>query len=45
MPAVFEFGARLAEKTRARFVPFSGCSHWWQLERPSKSLAGSSASG
>jgi pimeloyl-ACP methyl ester carboxylesterase len=32
--ASVEFGARLAEKTRARFVPFAGCSHWWQLERP-----------
>ena len=21
-------------KTRARFVPFAGSSHWWQLERP-----------
>ena len=29
-----EFGARLAEKTRARFVAFPACSHWWQLERP-----------
>jgi pimeloyl-ACP methyl ester carboxylesterase len=28
------FGSRLAARTRARFVPFSGCSHWWQLERP-----------
>jgi pimeloyl-ACP methyl ester carboxylesterase len=28
-----EFGARLAEKTRARFVSFPACSHWWQLER------------
>jgi len=32
--AAVEFGARLAEKTRARFVSFPGCSHWWQLERP-----------
>ena len=28
------FGSRLASRTNARFVPFSGCSHWWQLERP-----------
>jgi pimeloyl-ACP methyl ester carboxylesterase len=31
--ASVEFGARLARKTRARYVPFPGCSHWWQLER------------
>ena len=28
------FGARLAERTGARFVSFPDCSHWWQLERP-----------
>jgi pimeloyl-ACP methyl ester carboxylesterase len=28
------FGSRLASRTNARFVPFSACSHWWQLERP-----------
>ena len=28
------FGGRLAARTRARFVEFAGCSHWWQLERP-----------
>lgn len=28
------FGARLAERTGAKFVSFSGCSHWWQLQRP-----------
>ena len=27
------FGSRLAGRTRARFVEFAGCSHWWQLER------------
>lgn len=32
--ASVEFGARLADKTRARLVSFPGCSHWWQLERP-----------
>jgi pimeloyl-ACP methyl ester carboxylesterase len=32
--AAVEFGARLAQKTRARFVSFPGCSHWWQVERP-----------
>ena len=31
--AAVEFGARLAQKTGARFVSFPGCSHWWQLER------------
>ena len=34
-----EFGARLARKTRARFVSFPGCSHWWQLERPTEVAA------
>jgi pimeloyl-ACP methyl ester carboxylesterase len=28
------FGSRLASRTRARFIQFAGCSHWWQLERP-----------
>jgi pimeloyl-ACP methyl ester carboxylesterase len=28
-----EFGSRLASRTRARYVAFAGCSHWWQLER------------
>jgi pimeloyl-ACP methyl ester carboxylesterase len=28
------FGARMAERTGARFVSLHGCSHWWQLERP-----------
>jgi pimeloyl-ACP methyl ester carboxylesterase len=28
------FGARLAERTGARFVSLPDCSHWWQLERP-----------
>jgi pimeloyl-ACP methyl ester carboxylesterase len=32
--AAARFGARLAERTGARFVSFPGCSHWWQLERP-----------
>jgi pimeloyl-ACP methyl ester carboxylesterase len=27
------FGAKLAERTRARFVAYPNCSHWWQLER------------
>ena len=27
------FGERLASHTRARFVQFPGCSHWWQLQR------------
>jgi pimeloyl-ACP methyl ester carboxylesterase len=34
-----EFGVRLAQKTRARFVSFPGCSHWWQLERPGEVAA------
>jgi pimeloyl-ACP methyl ester carboxylesterase len=37
--ASVDFGARLAEKTRARFVQFSQCSHWWQLERPAEVAA------
>ena len=37
--APVEFGARLAEQTRARFVSFAGCSHWWQLERPGEVAA------
>jgi pimeloyl-ACP methyl ester carboxylesterase len=37
--ASVDFGARLAEKTRARFVQFSDCSHWWQLERPAEVAA------
>lgn len=37
--ATVEFGARLAQKTRARFVPFAGCSHWWHLERPQEVAA------
>ena len=32
--AALRFGARLAERTGARFVSFPDCSHWWQLERP-----------
>lgn len=27
--AASRFGARLAERTGARFVCFPGCSHWW----------------
>jgi pimeloyl-ACP methyl ester carboxylesterase len=37
--ASVEFGARLAGKTRARFVSFPGSSHWWQLERPAEVAA------
>lgn len=33
------FGARLAENTRARFVSYPGCGHWWQLERPDEVAA------
>jgi len=37
--AASPFGARLAERTRARFASFPGCSHWWQLERPAETAA------
>ena len=37
--AAVDFGAPLAEKTRARFGPFAGGSHWWQLERPAEVAA------
>ena len=32
--AASRFGARLAERMRARFVRLGECAHWWQLERP-----------
>lgn len=32
--ASLDFGARLAARTRARFVSFPDCSHWWQLQQP-----------
>ncbi len=28
-----DFGVHLAERTRAKFVSFYDCGHWWQLER------------
>ena len=34
--ASVSFGARLAERARAKFVSFPRCSHWWQLERPAE---------
>ncbi len=37
--AAVKFGTRLAERTRARFVSFPACSHWWQLERPGEVAA------
>ena len=37
--AAVRFGKRLAERTRARFVSFTDCSHWWQLERPAEVAA------
>jgi len=37
--AGMEFGARLAQRTGARFVSFPECSHWWQLERPAEVAA------
>ena len=33
------FGARLAERTGARFVSYPATSHWWQLERPAEVAA------
>ena len=33
-----DFGARLAERTKAKFVSYP-CSHWWQLERPAEVAA------
>ena len=30
------WGERLARRTRARFVSFPDCHHWWQLERPAE---------
>ncbi|MEW6125914.1 MAG: alpha/beta hydrolase [Acidobacteriota bacterium] len=35
-----DFGARMAERTHARFISFPNCSHWWQLERPDEVAAG-----
>jgi hypothetical protein len=29
-----DFGAKLAERTGAKFVAYANGSHWWQLERP-----------
>jgi len=37
--AAVRFGERLAGRTRARFVSFRDCSHWWQLERPAEVAA------
>ncbi len=31
--AAASFGENLARNTRARFHPFDGCGHWWQLQR------------
>jgi len=33
------FGARLAERTGARFVSYPATSHWWQLQRPAEVAA------
>ena len=30
------WGERLARRTKARFVAFPGCHHWWPLERPAE---------
>jgi pimeloyl-ACP methyl ester carboxylesterase len=37
--AAEKFGARLAERTRARFVSFPACSHWWQQQKPEEVVA------
>lgn len=37
--AAASFGARLAERTGARFRSFAGCGHWWQLQRPDEIAA------
>jgi pimeloyl-ACP methyl ester carboxylesterase len=29
-----DFGARVAQRTRAKFVSWPHCSHWWPLQRP-----------
>jgi pimeloyl-ACP methyl ester carboxylesterase len=28
------FGLHLAERTRAKFISYYECGHWWQLQRP-----------
>jgi pimeloyl-ACP methyl ester carboxylesterase len=33
------WGERLAGRTRARFVSFPECAHWWPLERPTEVAA------
>lgn len=33
------FGVYLAERTRAKFVSFYDCGHWWQLQRPDEVAA------
>ncbi len=33
------FGLHLAERTRATFISFIGCGHWWQLQRPDEVAA------
>ena len=37
--AAASFGARLAERTKARLVSLPGCSHWWPLEKPDEVVA------
>jgi len=29
-----DFGARMAQRIKAKFVSWPHCSHWWQLQRP-----------
>lgn len=34
-----DFGARVAQRTRAKFVSWPRCSHWWPLQRPKEVAA------
>jgi pimeloyl-ACP methyl ester carboxylesterase len=31
---IVDFGRRLAERTKARFVLLRDCGHWWPSQRP-----------
>lgn len=37
--AVPRHGEHMAERTRAKFVAFPGCGHWWPLQRPDEVAA------
>lgn len=34
-----DYGARLAQRTHAKFVSWPHCSHWWLLQRPAEVAA------